>query len=280
MSASREKKNRQELHAQGYVDPKKIREAEAKAAEKKSKVIYGIIAALFVIVAVVCLVINSGVLERNAKAIAIDGEEFTAAELSYYYNAAMNSVANSQYGSYIGLNTAAPLDTQVVSDTAKMFLGITGEEEMTWHEYFLDTAKDNMTQIKCLYDAAIDAGEDPNDEHVIEEIDATLELLDQYAAQSGYSTKEYLRLVYGKNMTIDLFRQIVSQTHVASHFESEYVASFTYDVAELEAYYGEHKADFDVFVLRRHSRGEEGRRGQHHRGYRGGEGCRQGCCRR
>ena len=34
MSASREKKNRQELHAQGYVDPKKIREAEAKAAEK------------------------------------------------------------------------------------------------------------------------------------------------------------------------------------------------------------------------------------------------------
>jgi len=52
MSASREKKNRQELAAQGYVDPKKIREAEEKAAAKKSKIIYGIIAALFVIVAV------------------------------------------------------------------------------------------------------------------------------------------------------------------------------------------------------------------------------------
>jgi len=88
MSASREKKNRQELAAQGYVDPKVIREAEEKAAQKKSKMLYGIIAALFVIVAVVCLVINSGVLQRNAKAVAINGEEFTAAELSYYYNTA------------------------------------------------------------------------------------------------------------------------------------------------------------------------------------------------
>ena len=49
MSASREKKNRQELAAQGYVDPKVIREAEEKAAQKKSKIIYGIIAAVFVI---------------------------------------------------------------------------------------------------------------------------------------------------------------------------------------------------------------------------------------
>ena len=246
MSASREKKNRQELAAQGYVDPKVIREAEEKAAAKKSKIIYGIIAAVFVIVAVASWVISSGVLERNAKAISIDGEEFTAAEMSYYYNAAYNNVANSQYGSYMGLNTSAPLDSQVVNETAKMFLGLETEEEMTWHEYFLDAAKDNMVQIGRLYDAAIDAGEDPNDAHVIEEIDATVELIGQYASQSGMSTKEYLRAVYGKNMTVDLFRQIVSKIHVASHFESEYVASLTYDEAAMEKYYSEHKSDFDV----------------------------------
>ena len=246
MSASREKKNRQELAAQGYVDPKVIREAEEKAAQKKSKIIYGIIAAVFVIVAVASWVISSGVLERNAKAISIDGEEFTAAEMSYYYNAAYNNVANSQYGSYMGLNTSAPLDSQVVNETAKMFLGLETEEEMTWHEYFLDAAKDNMVQIGRLYDAAIDAGEDPNDAHVIEEIDATVELIGQYASQSGMSTKEYLRAVYGKNMTVDLFRQIVSKIHVASHFESEYVASLTYDEAAMEKYYSEHKSDFDV----------------------------------
>ena len=246
MSASREKKNRQELAAQGYVDPKVIREAEEKAAQKKSKIIYGIIAAVFVIVAIGSWLISSGVLERNAKAISIDGEEFTAAEMSYYYNAAYNNVANSQYGSYMGLNTSAPLDSQVVNETAKMFLGLETEEEMTWHQYFLDAAKDNMVQIGRLYDAAIDAGEDPNDAHVIEEIDATVELIGQYASQSGMSTKEYLRAVYGKNMTVDLFRQIVSKIHVASHFESEYVASLTYDEAAMEKYYSEHKSDFDV----------------------------------
>lgn len=246
MSASREKKNRQELAAQGYVDPKVIREAEEKAAAKKSKILYGVIAALFVIVAVVCLVINSGMLQRNAKAISIDGEEFTAAEMSYYYNTAYNNVANSQYASYMGLSTSTPLDQQAINETAKMFLAIEGDELMTWHDYFLQSAKDNMVQIGRLYDAAIDAGEDPNDPHVVEEIDATVELIGQYAAQSGMSTKEYLRAVYGKNMTVDLFRQIVSQIHVASHFESEYVASLSYDEAALEAYYGEHKADFDV----------------------------------
>ena len=246
MSASREKKNRQELAAQGYVDPKTIREAEEKAAQKKSKMIYGIIAALFVIVAVVCLVINSGVLERNAKAVSIDGEEYTAAELSYYYKGSVNSVASSQYASYMGLNTSAPLDTQVINETAKMFLGLDTEEEMTWHQFFLDTAKDNMVQIARLYDAAIDAGEDPNDEHVVEEIEATVDLLEQYASQSGYSTKEYLRALYGKNMTLDLFRQIVSKTHVASHFESEYIASLSYDEAAMEKYYSENKDSFDV----------------------------------
>lgn len=246
MSASREKKNRQEKAAQGYVDPKVIREAEEKAAQKKSKMLYGIIAALFVIVAVVCLVINSGVLQRNAKAVSINGEEFTAAELSYYYNTAYNNVANSQYGAYMGLDTSAPLDTQMVSETAKMFLGITSEEEMTWHEYFLDNAKTTMVQVKSLYNAAIEAGEDPNDDHVTEEIDATVELIGQYASQSGYSTKEYLRLVFGKNMTENLFRQIVSQTHVASHYESEQLAALTYDEAALEKYYSENKDLFDV----------------------------------
>lgn len=246
MSASREKKNRQERAAQGYVDPKVIREAEEKAAQKKSKIIYGIIAALFVIVAVVSWVVSSGILERNAKAVSIDGQEYTAAEMDFYYYSAYNSVMNSQYGSYMGLSASTPLDQQMLSDTAKLILAVESTEDMTWHEYFLDTAKKNMVQVDRLYDAAINAGEDPNDDHVVEEIEATVDLIGQYASQSGYSTKEYLRLVYGKNMTENLFRQLTSKTHVASHFESEYIDSLSYDVAALEEYYAAHSADFDV----------------------------------
>ena len=246
MSASREKKNRQELAAQGYVDPKKIREAEEQAAAKKSKVIYGVIAALFVIVAVASLVISSGVTQRNAKAVSIDGQEYTAAEMSYYYYSIYNNVLNSQYGSYMGIDTAKPLSEQVMSDTAKLVLAVESQEELTWHQYLMDTAKQSMVEVKRLYEAALADGEDPQDPHVTEEIDATVEMVGQYAKQSGYSTKEYLRLVYGKNMTVDLFRNIAAQAHVASHYESEYIASLDYTVADMEAYYAENKASFDV----------------------------------
>ena len=40
MSASREKKIRQDLAAQGVTDPKKIREAEEKAKARKNNILY------------------------------------------------------------------------------------------------------------------------------------------------------------------------------------------------------------------------------------------------
>ena len=41
MSASREKKNRQDLASQGIQDPKAIREAEEKAQQRKANRLYG-----------------------------------------------------------------------------------------------------------------------------------------------------------------------------------------------------------------------------------------------
>ena len=51
MSASREKKNRQDLASQGIQDPKAIREAEEKAQQRKANRLYGAIAVVFVLVA-------------------------------------------------------------------------------------------------------------------------------------------------------------------------------------------------------------------------------------
>ena len=65
MSASREKKNRQELAAQGHVDPKAERAAKEAAEQKKNRLLYGGIAVLFVIVAAVVLLYNSGIFQRR-----------------------------------------------------------------------------------------------------------------------------------------------------------------------------------------------------------------------
>ena len=103
MSASREKKLRQDLAAQGITDPKLIREAEEKVKARKTNTLYGIIAAVFVVVAAVVLVYNSGVLQRGKTAVTIDGEKYTAAQVNYYYMSRKNSILNSGYATYYGL---------------------------------------------------------------------------------------------------------------------------------------------------------------------------------
>ena len=85
MSASREKKIRQDLAAQGVTDPKKIREAEEKAKARKNNILYGVIAGVFVIVAAVLLVYNSGVLQRSATAVTINGEKIMPKTVSGKY---------------------------------------------------------------------------------------------------------------------------------------------------------------------------------------------------
>ena len=134
MSASREKKNRQELAAQGHVDPKAERAAKEAAEQKKNRLLYGGIAVLFVIVAAVVLLYNSGIFQRRATAVTVDGKDFTAAEVDYYYYSALNSISQSQYSSYFGLSSSTSLKNQNLNAMSKMLLGVTDEGDISWDE--------------------------------------------------------------------------------------------------------------------------------------------------
>lgn len=245
MSASREKKIRQELAAQGVTDPKLIREAEAKAKARKTNLLYGIIAVVFVVVAAVLLVYNSGVLQRGATALTIDGEKYTPAQVDYYYATLRSNLVNGGYASYYGLDTSKPLTQQTVNDTAKMLLGIEDESEMTWDEYFRDSAVETLTlRVKAAKEAQ--AAGMVEDEHINEEIEATMEEVAGYAKQNGYSTKDYLKLIFGSNMTVDTFKEMVKLDDMASHYMSHYQEELTYSVSDLEAYYQDNRDTFDV----------------------------------
>ena len=84
------------------------------------------------------------------------------------------------------------------------------------------------------------------DEHTQEELDATMEELNAAAKQNGYSTKTYLKLIYGKNMTVDTFKEMVQLVDVATHYQSHYAEELTYTVSDLETYYQGNKSSFDV----------------------------------
>ena len=245
MSASREKKIRQDLAAQGVTDPKKIREAEEKAKARKNNILYGVIAGVFVIVAAVLLVYNSGVLQRSATAVTINGEKYTAGQVEYFYANVKSSLVKSGYASFYGIDTSKSLDQQVVSDTMKTALGIEDEGDVTWEQYVRDTAVKQLAMYVLTAQEA-EANGMGADEHTQEELDATMEELNAAAKQNGYSTKTYLKLIYGKNMTVDTFKEMVQLVDVATHYQSHYAEELTYTVSDLETYYQGNKSSFDV----------------------------------
>ena len=114
MSASREKKVRQEQESTGYTDPKTAKEAKERKEEKRSNTIYLLVAIAFVVVGIISLVWKSGITERNVTAVTIDGENYTAAETQYYYiNNYQSFVSNYYYYlSYFGLDTSKSLKEQ------------------------------------------------------------------------------------------------------------------------------------------------------------------------
>ena len=245
MSASREKKNRQDLTQQeGYVDFKAQRAAEEQRAQKKSNALYITIAIIFVVVGIILGLMKSGIFQKNATALTVNGKDFTPAQVNYFYRATYNDIANSQYASYMGLDTKTSLSKQTVNDMAKMMLGISSEEEMTWDECLKNIAKENLTQIYCLYQQAVENGYSVDDT-IQEQLDQNKASLNQYASSNGYSAKEYLKMAYGSNMTESVFDELMSMILVAEAYQTDFADSLTYTDAELESYYQSDKDCFD-----------------------------------
>lgn len=245
MSASREKKTRQDLAAQGVTDPKKIREAEEKAKARKSNILYGVIAGVFVLVAAALLVWNSGVLQRNAAALSIDGEKYSASQVNYFYHSIKNNILNSGYASFYGVSTSTPLDQQVLNDTAKSIFGVEDEGDVTWDQFLRDYAVKQMTLIVKEAKEA-EANGHGADDHTEEEVASTIEQYTAYAKENGYSLKEYLKLAFGKTMTVSTFKDMIRLVDVASHYASEYSEELSYTASDLESYYNDNKSSFNV----------------------------------
>ena len=233
------------LTVDGHGGGKKIREAEEKAKARKNNILYGVIAGVFVLVAAALLVWNSGVLQRNAAALSIDGEKYSASQVNYFYHSIKNNILNGSYSSLYGVSSSTPLDQQVMNDTAKMFLGVEDEGEVTWAQFIHDYAIKQMTLIVKEAKEA-EANGHGADDHTEEEVASTIEQYTAYAKENGYSLKEYLKLAFGKTMTVSTFKDMIRLVDVASHYASEYSEELSYTASDLESYYNDNKSSFNV----------------------------------
>ena len=245
MSASKQKKIRQEQLSGGTPDFKTRRQEEDWKKEHRTNVLYAAVGITFVVVAIALVVWNSNFFQRRATALNIDGVKYTAADVNYYYITSYNSVVSqySSYLSYLGLNTSTSLKKQSINDTAKMFLDVS--DDMTWDEYFKQSAKTNLTTVTMLVKEA-KANSFTFTDEMQQTLDSAVSSLESSASSAGYSTKDYLKAVYGSYMTMDIFQAQLKNAILASSYEKSYVADLTYTDDQITTYYNQNKNSFDL----------------------------------
>ncbi len=246
MSASKKKQQRK---ANAEASEELFSKKNGKDDKKESGVKYaiaGIVVAIALVLSIAVLVIQ-GFVAPNAAAMTIGSEKIYSHELNYYYINAYSNFVNqvgTEYASQLfGLDTSKSLKTQTYY----------ADSSMTWHDYFLSTAKTSAQQIHMLADAATAEGVTLDEEYETYVQDEMSGLAD-YVAENGYSMDSYLSAMYGKRMDQAEYERLVRNGYLASQYSEakseEFSSSYTDD--DLTSYYNEHKNDFDLVTYRRY----------------------------
>lgn len=234
MSASREKKNRQDLSGSDWSNPKTAREAQQRKEEKRTNILYGTIGVVFLIVAIIAVIWKSNIIPKTATAATINGEKYTAAEVNYYFQNYYTNWVNQNYYylSYIGLDTTADLRDQTYSD------------DQSWFDFFMEQTLDYMTSVQALNDAAAEEGFTWDDE-MQADYDSSLEALKSTASSYGYTEKQYLGMIYGSTMTEKVYQEQLKRSLLAQYYSQDHQDNLTYTEDELTAAYNENPNAYD-----------------------------------
>ncbi len=253
MSASQEKKKR---ISDRSAEAEKLAADKAAEAKKKSlkKVRNIIIAVVVVLVIAAIFVINSNLFYTGMSAVEVNGTKYTAAEVSYLYRtlysnylsqissaAQQYGVETSEYAQMMGLDTSKALDKQEYPY---------GEIGMTWADYFRNQALDSLRSMTMHKDKAEAEGFALTQEE-LDDLDKDLNIYEYYASVGGYSDlNQYLAAQFGKGVTMDTVRKMAQLSLLSSKYAQNKQDSFTYSDEELDAWYAEHRDEYDMIAYR------------------------------
>ena len=133
MSASREKKQRQDTLGQGLTQ-KQIQEQKEAAAKKRNTIAYTVIGVVVVVLVAALLIWNSGFFQARSTAVSVNGRNYTPTDVIYYYANARSPY--QQYGSLLGYDASK-------SDKEQIYDADSGQ---TYHDYFLQQAMSALIQ--------------------------------------------------------------------------------------------------------------------------------------
>ena len=242
MSASTERKNRVAAREAG-TDKKTIAAKEAAEKARKSKLRWTLTIIGIVILVAAILFLNSGLFYRTVSAASVDGKNYSAATMNYYYGTDyMNLV--SQYGymaSYLGLDTGAGYAGLANTQCPMM-------EEGTWRDYFLDAAGQDLIQVKALGDYAAANGISLDAEDQADIASAMDELAQTAKDYNVSNVNRYLSGIYGRGVNTAVVRQAMTERQLAGKAYQTVADAQTYTPEELEEEYQSYAGSRDLFT--------------------------------
>lgn len=226
--------------------PKTAHEAQQRKEEKRSNILYGTIAVVFVIVALATVLWRSNIIARSATAATIDGEKYNAAEVSFFYQNAYRNFYNQYYYymayGMLSLDTSKDLKDQELTDSDASMLGV--EVGQTWHDFFVDTGLKQMAAVQSALKQA-DAEDFTYPDGVQAQHDATMSSLKATAAASNMSVDQYLTGTFGSTMTEKVYSEQLTRVLQYDAYTSAYADGLSYDLDTLEKAYQEDPNSYD-----------------------------------
>ena len=241
MSASTERKNRIAAREAG-TDKKTLaaQEEEKKKAKSRRRWTWGTIGVLVLIL--VILLLNSGLMYTATTALTANGVKYSPAQVNYYYGSDYLNMAN-QYGSYasmLGLDTSLGLSSLKDQECPMTDGG-------TWRDYFRESAKNDVRQIRSMLDYAQQNGISLSEDEIAA-VNAQFEGMEETAQSLGYGSADKLySMNYGSGVTTEIVRQATLDGTLASKAYSEKQDSLSWSEEELEEYYKSLNGDRDLF---------------------------------
>lgn len=234
---AKDAKNRMEIQAE-----RKAQKLERKAAEnrakKKDSVKNTVIAVCVILIIALALalfvfkqVVTSGIIERNTTVMSTENYKVSSSMMTYLFNSTYQNFAN-QYGSYLssfGLDTTKSLKEQTSMDG-----------KSTWYDYFMSSAKSQAEQFLVLCEAAKANGVALDDENY-EEIDEVLNGYKTSAAQYGYDTNTYVKLIFGTSVNLKDMKKCLELSELASKYATMVSESYEYTDDDYSTYFEENK---------------------------------------
>ena len=213
--------------------------------ERKSWKRFKIVSVVILAAVVVSIVFSIGTSFYNRNTVLnqtyfqVGNHDITRLEYNYYFNNVYNSYL-SMYGSYasmLGLDTTVDLAEQTYP----------GNENMTWKDYFDQSAVAQIQQVKAMVDEAKEKGFEYDSSEDMASFESEMAA---QAESASVPESQYYTLMYGDYATQSRIEPFVEENLLANAYFNQLVEENQPADDEVTAYYEENKNSYDTVTYR------------------------------